>query len=246
VRNILKKKLQSLYMLQLIDLELDELKLRRGDLPETVRDLESKVEEYKKQHSELDQQLVEGKRQCDEMEAVSLDLQAGIDKHKAQFDVVKTNKEYDALTNEIEASQKRIEENEVNTEAIREAAVKIREEMAELEAQINEKNVELVDRHKELEEVLAQTKDEEDVLLDKRKIAVSEVSDEDMVMYNRIRGAKNGKAVVPVRNNSCSGCYNVVPPQLRLEIRKHNKLYICEQCGRILVSQEIADETKIG
>ena len=65
-----------------------------------------------------------------------------------------------------------------------------------------------------------------------------------MEHYNTIRGAKSGKAIVPVLNRSCSGCYNVVPPQLVLEIRKDDRVIICEHCGRILISEAVVQTAK--
>jgi len=57
--------------------------------------------------------------------------------------------------------------------------------------------------------------------------------------------AKNGKAVVPVRRNACGGCYKKVPPQTILELRKNSKVMTCEHCGRILVSDEIANNSVV-
>jgi predicted nucleic acid-binding Zn-ribbon protein len=57
----------------------------------------------------------------------------------------------------------------------------------------------------------------------------------------RIRKAKKGMAVSTIRRSACSGCHNIVPPQRQLEIRRNNKLFFCEYCGRILVSQEVSE-----
>jgi predicted nucleic acid-binding Zn-ribbon protein len=62
-------------------------------------------------------------------------------------------------------------------------------------------------------------------------------------LYERIRKAKGGLAVVPVKRNACGGCYNAVPPQKVLELRRNNKIYTCEHCGRILVSDEIVEKS---
>jgi hypothetical protein len=131
-----------------------------------------------------------------------------------------------------------IEDFMTQSEELRELKEKLESDLAELGSTLEEKR-------SELEDILQTTREEERVLEKKREDALSAVSKDDLEMYNRIRGAKNGKAVAPVRRGSCSGCYNVVPPQLILEIKKHDQLYICEHCGRILVSEEIATETTI-
>ena len=48
-------------------------------------------------------------------------------------------------------------------------------------------------------------------------------------------------AVVPVKKGACGGCFNRVPPQKLLELRQNDRLYTCERCGRIIVSDEIAE-----
>ncbi|MCK7525562.1 MAG: C4-type zinc ribbon domain-containing protein [Ignavibacteriales bacterium] len=50
--------------------------------------------------------------------------------------------------------------------------------------------------------------------------------------------------MLPLRRSACSGCHNIVPSQRQLEIRRNNKIFTCEYCGRILISQEIADEVE--
>jgi hypothetical protein len=60
----------------------------------------------------------------------------------------------------------------------------------------------------------------------------------------RIRKAKRGKAVSTIKRSACSGCHNIVPSQRQLEIRRNNRLFFCEYCGRILVSSEIAEEVE--
>jgi predicted nucleic acid-binding Zn-ribbon protein len=50
--------------------------------------------------------------------------------------------------------------------------------------------------------------------------------------------------VVTIRRSACSGCHNIVPSQRQLEIRRNNRLFFCEYCGRILVSPEISEKVE--
>ena len=59
--------------------------------------------------------------------------------------------------------------------------------------------------------------------------------------YDKTRRTyRNGLAVVTVERSSCGGCFNNVPPQIKLEIGLHKKIIACEHCGRILVDTSIA------
>ncbi|MFM2138781.1 MAG: hypothetical protein RJA57_1088, partial [Bacteroidota bacterium] len=61
-----------------------------------------------------------------------------------------------------------------------------------------------------------------------------------LASYEKIRKSyRNGLAVVPVERDACGGCFNAIPPQKQSEIRQHKKIMICENCGRILVDEEL-------
>jgi hypothetical protein len=74
-----------------------------------------------------------------------------------------------------------------------------------------------------------------------RQKVVARIAKPDLAAYERIRRAKRGMAVVPVKKGACGGCFNRVPPQKLLELRQNDRLYTCERCGRIIVSDEIAE-----
>ena len=78
---------------------------------------------------------------------------------------------------------------------------------------------------------------------DRKKIE-DQIKKPDVSVYMRIRKAKKGKAVATIRRSACSGCHNIVPSQRQLEIRRNARIFTCEYCGRILISQEIADEVE--
>ena len=64
--------------------------------------------------------------------------------------------------------------------------------------------------------------------------------------YDRIRKSyRNGLAVVPVERDACGGCFNAIPPQRQSEIRQHKKIIVCENCGRILVDDELNVATEL-
>ena len=102
---------------------------------------------------------------------------------------------------------------------------------------------ELQEKKNELEHVNNEHEEEELKLNHEREKLVVRIDKNDLRAYERIRRAKDGKAVVPVRRNACGGCYKRVPPQTVLELRKHSKIIACEHCGRILVSDEIVNDS---
>jgi len=216
----------------------------RGDLPETVNTMESELQVLEQRVEEIEEALKRGATERSMKEKESLELIAKIEKYKGQQLEVTNNREYDALTREMESAETTIATNEALVQDWVERNAELKASKEQFESRRDELRKELDIKREELKEILEATREEERNFEKRREQAVGEVLDRDMQLYLRIRTAK-GKAVAPIRRESCSGCYNVVPPQLILEIKKNDRLFICEHCGRILISEQIARDTKI-
>lgn len=237
-------RLSTLYALQLLDDQLDELEELRGDLPLRVNSLNSKIKEVQDQ---IDEREVEQKSSLEQRKANEDEvdrLKGSLKKFKAQLFQVRNNKEYDALTKEIDHSEgeiKRLEDENIEMEINGE---KLKMEIAEFTPKVEELNEHLKQNEVELKKIIKANELEEIKLKDKREQIVPKVKKQDYNVYMRIRKALKGKAVVIVNRSACSGCHNVVPPQRQIEIRQNRRVYTCESCGRILVSNEVSDEAK--
>ncbi len=237
-------RLKVLYQLQLVDDQLDELEELRGDLPNMVRSLESRINEIKEEIKlkETEQKESVEKRALNEEEIEK--LKGSQQKFKAQLYQVRNNKEYDALTKEIDHSDEQISKLEAENDALADLSKSLSSQIDEIKPQLDVLNAELKEKEADLKEIIKVNEKEEMKLLDERKKIEDQVKKPDLSVYTRIRKAKKGKAVATLRRSACSGCHNIVPAQRQLEIRKNNKLFTCEYCGRILVSQEIAEEVE--
>jgi len=93
--------------------------------------------------------------------------------------------------------------------------------------------------------ITAETQKEEEELTAHADKAKENIEDRLLFAYNRLRkNAKNGLAVVTIRRDSCSGCFNQIPPQRQSDIRQRKKIIVCEHCGRILVDEQMALEVE--
>ncbi|MEO6693834.1 MAG: C4-type zinc ribbon domain-containing protein, partial [Ignavibacteria bacterium] len=90
-----------------------------------------------------------------------------------------------------------------------------------------------------LNELDEQYMQEESVLKEKRSHLTVKLSENSLYLYEKINGMYNGEATAIVRKGNCSGCYNSIPPQRVIEIRSADKIYTCQSCGRILISEEL-------
>jgi predicted nucleic acid-binding Zn-ribbon protein len=165
-------------------------------------------------------------------------------KFKAQLYQVRNNKEYDALTKEIDHSDEQIAKLEAENNALADLSKSLSEQIEEVKPKLTELEDELKEREADLKEIIKANENEEAVLLAERKKNEEQVKKPDLSVYMRIRKAKRGKAVSTIKRSACSGCHNIVPSQRQLEIRRNTRVFTCEYCGRILISQEIADEVE--
>ena len=237
-------RLKILYQLQKIDDQLDELEELRGDLPNMVRSLEEKINSFITDIGTKEKEQKDSVKNRDENENEIEKLKENQKKFKAQLYQVRNNKEYDALTKEIDHTEEQIVKLEAENNSLADRSKVLSLEIEETSPKLEELNKDLKEKEADLKEIIKANEREETKLRDERKKIESEVKKNDLSSYMRIRKAKKGLAVATIKRSACSGCHNIVPSQRQLEIRRNNRLFYCEYCGRILVSSEISDEVE--
>jgi predicted nucleic acid-binding Zn-ribbon protein len=238
-----EEKLRALYSLQLVDSRIDEIRNMRGELPLEVEDLEDEVAglsiRIEKFTAEIEE--IEGKIK-DKTIAIETS-QESIKKYKEQQDNVRNNREYDALTKEIEYQELEIELAEKH---VREFKAKIEHKsqvIASTKEQLEERSNHLSHKKAELEGILKETEKEENALLKKSEDFKKTIEERLVKAYDRIRNnVKNGLAVVTIERGASGGSFFTIPPQVQVEIGARRKVMIDEHSGRILVDQELAKE----
>ena len=223
--------------LQDIDSQLEDLNSLLGDLPKMVDELNEKENSLKDRVKADKVSLKEIILNNSKSEKVNSDLQEKINKLTDQLFLVTNNKQYDALTNEIEHLKEQKKENE-------ELLISNLEEKENLEKNINENEATLEDlktdldvRRNKLDEALSETADEKAALENSRKKQVTEIDDTTMLVYNKVISARSGIAVVPLSGNSCGGCGAALPLQMVSEIRAGD-LHNCQSCGRFVYNNK--------
>jgi predicted nucleic acid-binding Zn-ribbon protein len=233
-------KLRSLYELQLIDSKIDRLRTIRGELPLEVSDLEDIVTGLETRLNNVTTEVEELENQINEKKQAIKDFQANIKKYETQQGKVRNNREYDAITKEIEFQNLEIQLAEKRTKEAK-AGVALKSDLLEKsKTEFEERTKDLKVKKGELDEIIAETEKEEVDLLKESEIASAKIEDRLLNAYKRIRAnTRNGLAVVTVDRDACGGCYNKIPPQRQLDIRTNKKIIVCEHCGRVLVDGTI-------
>ncbi|GAL83306.1 hypothetical protein MYP_532 [Sporocytophaga myxococcoides] len=233
------QKLEALVKLQTIDSKLEEIKKIRGDLPEEVRDLEDELEGYE---TRVGKYLSDIQNLNDEITKNKLaikDAEKNIKKYEDQQKNVRNNREYDAITKEVELQQLEIQISEKRTKEYQHKINQKNDDIANTQRILDDRKKDLKLKKDELETLSSESKDEEAKLLKEREKASKSIEERLLNSYNKIRlNANNGLAVVSVKRDACGGCFNTVPPQRQVDIRDKKKLIVCEHCGRIFADVE--------
>ena len=236
-----EEKLTSLYQLQTMLSEIDKIKTLRGELPLEVQDLEdelaglsTRIEKIQVELTQLSKGIAENK--------VAMEKSKGlIAKFTEQQNNVRNNREFDSLNKEIEYETLNIELAEKHIRDYTAAMAAKNEEQAHSQELIAEKQQDLEIKKSELEEIIEETRQEEDKLRERCKNLEQTIEPRLLQSFKRIRNnTRNGLGIVYVQRESCGGCFNKIPPQRQLDIRMRKKIIVCEYCGRIMIDPELA------
>ena len=238
-----EEKLKALYELQKVDSKIDEIKILRGDLPPEVQDMEDEIvglstrlENFEAEIAQLSTMITGKKVEIEE-------AKIKIERYKEQQNNVRNNREFDYLSKEIEFQTLEIELSEKRIREFTTSLENKKTEKDETANQLSERKLDLNQKKGELEDIVSETKQEEEKLRERAKKIESMIEPRLVTAFKRIRkNARNGLAVVSVQRDACGGCFNKIPAQRQLDIRSRKKIIVCEYCGRILVDLDLAGE----
>lgn len=241
-----EEKLSALVKLQKIDSKLDQIHILKGELPIEVSDLEDELQGLNSRRTRVEEEI-NGISEFIEQKKVAIkDSEALVKKYEKQSEAVKNSREFEAINKEIEMQQL---EGKLAEKHIRDANEELAEKAKALEVvkkQIASKEGILNVKKGELDKIIAETEKEEKHFRDISESARKGMDERLLYSYDRIRKSyRNGLAVVPVVRDACGGCFNAIPPQRQSEIRQRKKVMVCENCGRILVDDELNNNTEV-
>ncbi len=232
----MQEKIMALYELQKIDTQIDEINKIKGELPLEVSDLEDSLAGLNTRLDNINAEIEEFNTLTKQRRREIDQSQIQIANYKEQHNNVRNNREFDAITKEIEYQELEIELAE---KRLKEYSVAIKAKKVTLEdaqALVQDREADLKAKREELSNIEAQTASQLAVLEAKTSGAKTKIDERLLTAYNRIRSnVRNGLAVVTVKRDACGGCFNRIPPQRQLEVRQGKKIIVCEYCGRILV-----------
>ncbi len=236
--------LAQLVILQSIDSKLSEIESLRGDLPKLVHTLRDEMNSLKDE-IDTDRSSVA----TFESEKMSLQNELALNneklsKYQDQLYKATSNKEYEATSSQIEFCEQEINRIKIRTTEIELKVLELEEGLKPKDERLTVLVGEFQQRETELNARIEETSKEELELRAKREQVLPKIRQDILNKYERIRKAKDGLAVVPLAKDSCGGCFNHIPPQKAIELKKNDTIRTCEYCGRILYYDANANAEK--
>lgn len=235
------KVLLMLFELTKIDEELAEIDDEKGDLPVRIENLKERMEV-------VEQHLTEDKAKLKTFESEEkaiLKENKTLDEKVTKYDEskykAKNNKEYDEITKQIDAMMETIDKNDARLKELKSYQENLVKGILEMSKSYDELKAELKEDTSHLNSLNKQFEDEENELVEKRKVILEKLEDNHKTLYERINGSLKGEATAIVRKGNCSGCYNSVPPQREIEIRMAEDIFLCQSCGRIMIDEKLIE-----
>lgn len=230
----LKNQINSLVQLQTIDSEIYALKYEKEAKPEEIKALENSFLEKKQHLTDLEKTSLDLQKQRKDKELELASKEESGKKLQVQLYQIKTNKEYQAMIQQIDGIkadasviEDKILELLEKTDKIKIDIEQEKHRLQEEERICNEEKKKLQDRLKEIDDRLSQ-------LDAQRKQVMPEIEPKILKQYERILLNRDGLAIVIVKDNSCQGCNMFVPPQVINLIKMYERIITCEVCNRIL------------
>jgi len=161
-----------------------------------------------------------------------------------QMDLIKTQKEYEALDKEIrDATEKEqtLRKDIVNEEGdLEELLIGLEK----LEKQIHLDEQELKEESDKIQ-AEGSSKKLKLTTLTAEEHSITPGMDQDILFkFERIIKSKEGLGIVPIVNGVCSGCHIILPMQFVNEVRMEEAVKFCPYCSRILYFQSGMDPAK--
>jgi len=223
--------LEQLIKLHEIDQRLLEIKEHMGDLPGTVESQELEITSLEEENQVKQKQLSEIEKRIRHHEAAIEDFSTKLEKYKEQLFLVKSNKEYDAISQEIDHMRTSISESESTQISFEEEKLELEEKIKLNTSKIKSITESLTSNRSELEAAMAETTHEEEKLDSNRDILYKDIEPNYLNQYETIRSGRNGVGLVSIIEAACGGCYSQLPPQTVIEIKENKQIITCPNCG---------------
>jgi predicted nucleic acid-binding Zn-ribbon protein len=228
-------KAETLYRLQTIDLEIDEMGRRlkevrailggNEELQQVQQALQDEEKKLSRQRARLRDQELEMRSLTSKIASVEDQLYGGRVKNSKELASLQKEVQYlkrkkSEFEDQVLESMVEVEESEAGVTEQRERLARLEEEWQETQARLSDEQNELINR-------LSQLKT-------KRAKLQRTIEAGDLALYEDLRRRRGGRAVALLEGELCLGCRVTIPTTKAQQARQGEVLTLCTSCERIL------------
>jgi predicted nucleic acid-binding Zn-ribbon protein len=230
----MQKQIELLMKLQDIDYFIGELERSKDYLPDMIENLRKEIAEVEETLENHKNRLTEAKLEQKNLETETAANYEALEKYQRQMLSIKTNKEYDALTQEMDKCKETIALAEDKTLLLMDEINELTEKIEEYTVKVDETRKHNTVQLEQLQSRIDAVGEKMQIKDDERQNVMVRIPKPLKSAYERIRKGRGGDVVVPVKKRSCGACYKQLEPHIVQEVKKAEKVLTCDSCGRIL------------
>jgi len=212
------------------------------DIPKTMATKSELVNRLKKSYIEKNNLYEQVREKINSIKTRMSEAEQLREKYESQMDIIKTQREYEALDKEIrDASEKEmqyrkdLQKEEKVLEEMKYGLEREESMIKAQEAELNDEMEKIKSQSEEKRHLLKQLEKEEQQL-------VPGLNEEMLFKFDRIIRSKSGLGIVPLKRGVCTGCHMILPVQFVNEVRTGEGILFCPYCSRILFYEEDGEE----
>ena len=233
----MNKEIEQLTELQVIDQEIAKLDAELDTKLAGLKENKIIFEEREASINGLKEKIEAAETRRRELEAEVSDEMSRLKERQSKMMQVQTNREYQSLLKEIEDGKKKNKDREEEIVQLMEVAEADAIIMNEQATTSDEEKKALEKENRAAKKFSNAIEKKKAGIVKKRSAMAKKVNKSELRKYDRLRERRNGKAVVPVINGVCQGCFMNIPPQQFNDILRGDKMFNCPTCQRILYHQ---------
>lgn len=215
-----------------------EIEREIHEIPKALSTKTELLNRLKKTYIEKNHQLEDTKQKITTLKHRLAEAELQRETYEKQMDVIKTQREYEALDKEIKDAidkeqqyRKDILREEKEVEDLTSALSREEEMIKQQEDDLKNEQERIKKESKEKEKILNGLEKEEGEI-------IPGLDEEILFKFERIIKSKEGLGIVPVKGAVCTGCHMILPAQFVNDVRNGEKILFCPYCSRILFFQQ--------
>lgn len=225
--------LQQLLELHKIDVELSDIAREMKAKPAAVESAEAALAARESERTELLSQARAAQVKADGAGVEVKSIEEKIGKYTVQLNIVKTQKEYDAIRSEIAGCQKQISDLETAALEAYDQAESLTAKAKELDPVVAASKKEVAAARSVLADQLADLEHRKEKLMRARAEAIKPVAPEELRRYEQVLAKNPGGAMARIENGICVACNMKLSPQTYNLVLIGDPVQQCRSCGRL-------------